>query len=175
MISIEDAKRQVGQTSNHEDGLIQSYIDAAGETVAQYTGRIWDQATFTDVFDGFSDEMTLTRSPLGAVSSVTYLDADGVSQTLATSGYVVDNRMSLAKVKRAYGTTWPTTQAGDQQTVTITYTAGYTAATLPEPLRMAALMLVSSLYAQPENHSATQLHEVPVSAQFLLAPYRILI
>ena len=81
------------------------------------------------------------------ISSVSYIDLDGVSQTLATSEYDVDTSSEPGRITRSYNTTWPSLREITGN-VTITHTAGYGAThdTVPEPIKLAIIMLASQWY-----------------------------
>lgn len=79
-----------------------------------------------DAFPGCTDryEIRLPVAPLRAVESITYLDLDGVEQTLAASAYRVDAVSEIPRIVPAYNTDWPDTY-GVPNAVTVTYSAGY--------------------------------------------------
>lgn len=179
-ITVLEAKTQLSITSDDDDTLLRALIGAAQDAVAEYTQRKLSSATYTQTFDGFKAPMVLDNAPVTSVTSVQYIDRDGVTQTADPSLYVVDTRQSRAKIEKAWGETWPDTRDGDQQTVTVTYVAGYEVGDspesnpMPESLRQAALMIVGALYENRENFIiGASVAEVPVSAKFLMSPYRI--
>ncbi|MCP3848968.1 MAG: phage gp6-like head-tail connector protein, partial [Gammaproteobacteria bacterium] len=58
------------------------------------------------------------------------------------------------------------------ENVVITYQSGYTA--IPEAINQAVLLLVGSMYDQRENHiTAVSINTIPVSAEYLLNPYKV--
>lgn len=82
--------------------------------------------------------------PLQSVSSITYVDTDGVTQTLSSGAYVVDDKSERGWVVLASGEEWPSTY-DVINAVTISFVAGYGDATtdVPEPLREMILLIVT--------------------------------
>lgn len=120
-------------------------------------------------------ELYLHHSPLASVSSVVYIDQDGVQQTLATSAYKVDTTSEPARLMPAYGTTWPATR-NEINAVTVTYTCGYgSAQDVPEPIKSWIKLRVAAMYENREE-VATGRGIVSVEMPFvdgLLQDYRV--
>ena len=97
----------------------------------------------------FRSAFELPLSPVQSVSSITYLDENGASQTLASSGYRVLNtgaETRRCRVELAYGESWPTTRE-IEQAVTVTYVAGFGARNaVPEKYRQLILAMVKEIY-----------------------------
>lgn len=115
-----------------EDGVIDGYISAARRVLEvqykfQACAATWRMRM--DELQYYSDPsgvqyIPLPRGPLLNVSSLTYVDTTGTTQTWSSTNYTVDaddNRLVLA-----YGADWPNTrnQVGG---ITITYRTGYVA------------------------------------------------
>ena len=93
--------------------------------------------------------------------------------TLDSADYYVDDAQSPSWVLPAYGTTWPSTY-GIANAVRITFTAGYSAALIPAPVKAYILAALGTCYANRE-HTA-QADRVPKSISFLdslLDRYRV--
>ena len=56
------------------------------------------------------DIIKIAKWPLSSVTSIAYLDADGDSQTLSASKYIVDAANIPGRIKPAFGEVWPTTR-----------------------------------------------------------------
>lgn len=118
-------------------------------------------------------ELPLPLAPVISVTSVTYLDTDGASQTLATTEYEVDAGPALPVViHRQYQKTWPRVQAS-RLPVTVRFVAGYgtNATDVPLPIRQAIKLLIGDLYTNREANAAQLLKGGTYSA--LLDYYRI--
>jgi uncharacterized phiE125 gp8 family phage protein len=171
MLSLAEAKAHLVITEADDDALISDLVDVAESHVAGFTQRTLDRTAHTETFTAFNTPMVLEKAPLLSVDSITYVDPDGVTQTL--SSFQVRERGAYAEIYPAVGESWPSVLSGDVNSVTVAYYAGYD--NVPAPLKQAALMILSSLYEQRENHIAgTTATAVPVSAEYLMAPYRIL-
>ncbi len=174
-VTTAQAKAQLNVDFDTDDTYIDLLVAAARTTVENHTQRGLINQTWTLKLDDFPDTFTLPRAPLSSVTSITYIDGDGNSQTLATSVYDVDTQSEPGRVLLAYGQTWPTTR--DQvNAVTVTYVVGYgsAASSVPEPFKHAIKLLVAHWYHQREavtSNSAPR--EVPFTVDALLTPYRL--
>lgn len=116
-------------THDVEDALILAYLDAAVSDGESLTNRQWLQATRVltlDVFPSHDSPIELPRPPLQSVTSVQYVDLDGVTQTMDPDDYQLDNSSGTmpAKLYPAYGMTWPDTR-NQFGAVTVTYVCGW--------------------------------------------------
>lgn len=117
---------------------------------------------------GFHHTLTLPFGPVSALTSVKYLDAAGVEQTVAPEVYYsAGDYLYLG-----HGQAWPSPR-GDAECVRIRYVAGWTVAEIPPSLKAAVLLLVGHWYANREavvvgDSTAT----LPMAVDALLAPYR---
>lgn len=123
-IHLDEAKAHLRVDYTDEDALITALITAAREAVEQYTGRTLVRQTRRMVLDAFPEVIALRSSPLRAVESITYVDTDGVTQTLAASGYRVDDVSGVPRIMPAYGESWPSTR-DVTNAVVVTYSAGW--------------------------------------------------
>jgi len=152
-ISVEDARLHLRATESVEDAYIADLITAARQTVERRCSRSFYDRTLELVLDRFPscDEIRLLFGPVSSVPSITYLDADGVSQTFAAASYVLDSTSVHPRVVLADGESWPETQA-HPNAVTIRYVAGYgtDSVDIPADLRHAVRFLVGHWYANRE-------------------------
>lgn len=96
-------------------------------------------------------EIFLPNPPLIEVDSITYIDGDGVQQTLDPSQYIVDNISEPARIVPAVGASWPTTQ-NRINAVEIVFKAGFAdAASVPPPIRSWIIARVGTLYENRET------------------------
>jgi uncharacterized phiE125 gp8 family phage protein len=110
------------------------------------------------------------------VSSVLYLDSDGVEQTLNAASYKLDKITEPCRLVPAYGTTWPSTRE-EINAVSITYSCGYGAPeAVPESIKRWMLLRLGALYENREevlSGRAITLAPLPF-ADALLSAYRLL-
>lgn len=155
-LTLTEAKTHLRVSGSTEDALITSLISAAREMAEAYTSRQFITATYTMKIEDFpvgEGPISLPRTPLGSVSSVTYLSTTGTSTTLSTDVYEVLSDNTRASIVLKPGQSWPNTRTEQREAVTITFTAGYGAATtdVPESARAAMLLIVGTLFDNRES------------------------
>jgi uncharacterized phiE125 gp8 family phage protein len=155
-ITLAEAKvhLQIGTGVTDEDDYIEdTLIPSSRERGEQATLRQWITGTWDYKLRRFpcGAVIVLPRAPLLTVTSITYVDQNGTSQTLASSNYTVrpyvGPKAPRGHVELGFGLTWPTTR--DQlDAVTVRFTAGYgaTAVSVPSRLRRAMLTDIGSMY-----------------------------
>lgn len=121
-ISLTEAKAHCRVDDSYEDGLITALISAARAHAESATNRLMMTQAMRATFEHFG-ELELT-APFRKVTSVTYLDEAGATQTLSTASYVVEYEGAAGCVELAYLATWPVTY-DHPQAVTVDYVAGY--------------------------------------------------
>ena len=132
-------------------------VDLVGLALAarEYAEHDQKRALITQTWDKFFDfkfpaEIELPMPPLQSVTSVTYIDGDGVSQTLATSDYTVDANREPGLIVPSFGNSWPSTQSVINA-VTVRFVAGYGGPTsVPESTKRAMLMMMAHWLENPE-------------------------
>lgn len=145
-----ELRQQINYSDDDTDELIRGYISAAREMFEVDTERALLSQTWTLKLNEFPDDhIELRLCPLGSVSSITYTDSDGASQTLATTVYLVSNS-DPARITLKYGQVWPATY--DQaDAITVTFTAGYSSELLvPAKAKQAIRMLAGHWYQNRE-------------------------
>lgn len=119
-------------------------------------------------------EIILPLTPLMTVTSIKYIDQDGVQQTLAASAYKVDSVTEPARILPAYGTTWPQTR-NEINAVEVVYQAGYgAAADVPAGIKAWMKLRIGAMYDNREEVAVIRgsVLEMPF-ADRLLDPYRV--
>lgn len=92
-------------------------------------------------------DIAIPYPPLTSVSSITYVDTAGATQTWSSAQYQVDTVSEPARVILHPDYSWPSTQAGILNAVTITYVCGYGAASaVPFCIKDAILQGVAYKY-----------------------------
>lgn len=180
-VTTAEAKLHLRITHTDEDALISSLIVAARNYVEGLANRPLVQRPYALKLDRFPmfNEIILPSGKVSAVSSITYVDTAGSTQTLSASGYTVETQRLPGSVvlNPSNLTAWPTTRfyAGISS-VTISYTAGYgaTASSVPQALRQAVLMAVGYWYdIARETGSEVALKEVPHGVEALARMYSV--
>ena len=178
-MSLAEAKKHLREDGTDQDIIIDALIVAAREYAENRTHRALITQTWRAKMDAFPrgrDPIVLPLPPLVSVTSVSYIDPDGVSQTWATSEYVVDApshpRAMEGRIYPALDKEYPTT-ASRQDVVTVEYVAGYgIPAKVPEAIRSAIKLMVGNWYEHREaTISGTIIQPVPMAVDALLGPY----
>lgn len=172
-VTVTELKDFLRLSGTSDDVLLGGLITAARAAVEKITGRTFITTVYQLYFDVFPLCIELARPPVQSISSITYIDEDGVLQTLLSSEYVVDVASLYGRIVPAYDEEWPDTQ-GIINAVCVEYKAGYgdAAASVPAPLKEAIKMLASDIYEHPEANVELSLSENK-SMSFLLDAYKI--
>lgn len=146
-VALADATKWARITDTTDNAIVTALIKSATASAEQLTGRVFITQTWTLSLDTFADEIDLLQ-PLQSVTSITYVDTNGATQTLATSIYKVDT--VEGKVRRAYNQSWPSVR-GQANAIVITFVAGYgVASAVPESIKSWIKIRVATLYENRE-------------------------
>lgn len=153
-VSIEEAKIHLRVDGDDENALIGDLIKAARSEVENLCGRQLLTATWVHRLDAFPGTGTilLPVSPMQSITSITYTDIGGDSQTVATSVYDSDTASAIPRIFLKDGQSWPSSQS-ITNAVIVTFVAGYGdgLADVPEEARRAILLIVGTLYRNRET------------------------
>ena len=175
-ISLVDAKLHLKLDSDTtDDSLVTSLIMVAREMVENYCRtRLlqWTEELYLDQFP-FEYQINLRKWPIQSITSVNYLDINGVQQTLdgtaITGDYLADTISRPGRMCLQYARWFPVTRWIDNA-VWVRYVVGNaTTADIPPTLIQAMKILIYHLY---ENRSAvvtnTHVAEMPMAAKYLM-------
>lgn len=153
-VTLAEAKAHLRVVSADDDALIGGLIVAARQAAEHITGRVLMPQTWELALDEFEEVIDLPKPPFSSIASVSYIDADGVTQTIASSGYQLDSHSEPARLMPAYGESWPSTR--DQaNAVLIRFVAGYAdAAEVPQEIKQWMLLRIGMLYENRESVAA---------------------
>lgn len=203
-VSLEEAKRHLRVKHSLEDDLIRGLIGAATVHLDGWTGilgrclveQIWRQD-----FDRFERCLVLPLGPVISVTSVTWRNAAGQIATVASGSYALRTDAggrSVVSFDRDF--TFPI-DLHESAAVAVTYRAGYpnipeipavepgegdppdppgspaipAQPNIPEPIRIAILLLVGAWYENREETAiGVSVASLPehIGAHALLSPYR---
>jgi len=130
-VTAAEVKTLIALDGTDHDARIALLIPALRQQAEQITGRSFAVNTWQAKLDDFPDEIRLLWPPLVSVTSITYVDINGETQTLDSADYSVDSHSEPAWVLPAAGTDWPSTY-DSANAVTVNYTAGEGASTADE-------------------------------------------
>lgn len=124
------------------------------------------------------DPFAILLPPLQSVTSITYVDGNGATQTLAADQYQVDAASKPARITPTYGVYWPSTR--DQaNAVTVRFVAGYgaTAASVPACVKLWMAARVKTIFDNRDTVIASENRAVLMPntyADSMLDPERVL-
>lgn len=156
-MSLAEAKLHLRVEHTADDALIDSLIKSARERVEERRSRVlvtqtWD--LFLDSFPsavGAPDVIEIPVTPLSSVTSVKYIDTDGVQQTVDAGDYDVDNASAPARIAPAFGKAWPAPRS-QLNAVEVRFVAGYGAvADVPATIIAELKALLAQLYEHRDD------------------------
>lgn len=178
IVTIEEARRQVGVEDDERDNELLPLIDQAQAFLdgpAGIVGIALLQQSWRQDFPAFpaSGTLRLPFGPLMSVDSVAFLPASGgPAQTLDPSAYSVHSDYASPFLHRADGAVWPAT-ARHPAAVSVTFTAGKASAeSIHRNIKRAALLLIGQWFSQREAGSAGPGLEIPFGVTRLILPLR---
>lgn len=173
---LTDVKTRLSISDTLDDTDITSYIQAAREQAESYMQRSIITQTVEIALDRFPVEIELPFGPLQSITSITYLDADQVEQTLDSANYTADDYGMTPWVLLAADTDWPGTYDA-ANAVTVRYVVGWGAAGTDVPADVTNAMLLAVghwIRFQAEAESGIGPTRMPRQFYDLLNRHRVL-
>ena len=169
-VSLAEAKAHLRVTHDDEDAVISGMIGAATSLLEGpngILGRALITQTWRLAVPYLRYRETLPLAPVQSIQAVTYIDTDDAQQTIAATDYrhvgdllEFDEAIPGAAVR--------------SDAFRVDFVVGYgEAADVPEPIRMAMLLLIGQWY----EHRSTvgqENGEMPFAFRQLTAPYRVM-
>jgi len=179
-VTLSEAKQHLRVTDDADNAYITNLIVAARQAVE--SGESWSlersliNSTWRLTLDGFAARVSvieLPRPPVASITSITYDDAANVAQTMASNRYRLLSDAEPARVMPVYNDEWPEA-ISYPGSVRITYVSGYgaTAATVPQAIKQAVLLLVGDMYENRESILVGVNSGVLPTVRALLNPYQ---
>lgn len=158
-----------------EDTEIEGFLASARGFIESNSGRILFTSTYRQTMDRFpchNQAIEILRAPVQSISSITYVDADGATQTLTASDYRVDLDGPLCRITPTYGESWPTTQIVTAA-VKVTFVAGWaTQDSIPADLKLAVKSMAAMLYKFRGDESKAA-EGLPYAAKIIVDNWRL--
>jgi hypothetical protein len=166
VLDVETVRSRLGLSVNDGDGAdLAAYIATAttvldapdgwlGRAIGEQTLE-WALPSLSNIHNNFAsfydshyfpshhtyrERFDLPFPPITTISSVTYVDQNGVTQTIDPSLYSLSGR----RLRPIYGTNWPSGRI-DDGSVKIRYIAGYETAKIPPPIIQAIVLMVGKM------------------------------
>lgn len=176
-LSLAEVTEYLRLDSNPVDDMtVEAMITASRQYLEQYLNRYIATQTIETALTGWQDEIVLS-APVQSVTSIKYLDVNGVEQTLNSSQYIVDTYAEPVVIRPAFNVTYPELYAVANN-VKIRFVAGYTSGSspdttpMPKPLKFAMLLIIGDMYANREAGGDKAYNVNPTVAN-LLSFYRL--
>lgn len=140
-VDAADCKRAARVDWDEEDSLIEGWIAEATQAVETDASMCLLTQTWRLNLDWFPAwTIELRKYPVQSVSSITYTDTAGTTQTVSSSDYIVDTTSFPPRVVPAEGLYWPTCR--DQpRSVKVTFVAGVSSPSSVSPSARQAVLL----------------------------------
>lgn len=144
-VTVAQAKAQLGIAASNtdHDTVLTALIKQARERFEHESNYIVATGTFTIKTDDLGeDEIEIPLRPVTSITSITYVDTSGNTQTFSGSKYSLSNSGSMPEIVLGYNESWPAIR-GHEDDVTITFVAGHaTTDAVPERIRQAIICQV---------------------------------
>ncbi len=164
-VSVNELKDHLRIETNEEDVLLSDYIDAATELAEGETGNKFVFQTWEIALNSFDSEIELPLRPLSSISSITYIDQDGVEQTLSPLIYKVDDYSFRPRITLAWQQSWPSVR-NEENAIKI---RGVFGKSIPEKRIQQAIQLIcGEWYDNREDAQVAKMNTIPHGAKRLL-------
>lgn len=180
-VTVAEAKAyaRVEESSTEEDALFSSLIQAAVTLAESYLNRYLITQTHDLTLDCFPSSdigvIYLPKSPVQSITSITYVDDNGATQTWGASNYLLDGKQEPARLTTAYNISYPSIRE-QLNSVTIRHVVGYGTepSNVPETIRTAIKLLVNEMFnSRQQMVYGVSVAEVSVTAERLLSIHRL--
>lgn len=170
-ITVAEVKLYLRVDTDADDALISAMITAARETVELYTSRALVTQTITQKMDCFPVfGFQLSMHPVQSITSITYKDSNGDSQTISPNVYMLDDYSLPNAVVLKNGQSWPGVYS-ETNAVTVVYVAGEADTATPKAIEQAMLLTIADFYENRTNY----VKRLPTAAEYLLDQFRVFI
>jgi len=174
-VLVMDLKTHMRVENDDENALLPGFLAAAIAAIdgPNGLGVAMMAQSWTLTLDGFAREIRLPGWPVKSVTAITYLDADGLSQTVASDVYRLDAGRDPARVYLKNAKAWPA-HSGEPGAVQIEYVLGETdRANVPADLGTAVRLLAAHYFENREVAIiGTTTAELPLGVQWVFDRYR---
>jgi uncharacterized phiE125 gp8 family phage protein len=154
-ITTAAAKLHLRVDHSLDDDLIDTLCSAARQVVETGTGRKCITQTWDLKLDSFPcGAIVLPFPPVTSITSVSYVDANGTTQTWSSALYTTDvppgADSAPARIYPIYSESYPTIRS-QRNAVTVRFVCGFTSTTVPAGMLAAMKLLIGNWYANRES------------------------
>lgn len=163
-------------TGDNEDDYLTLLINIAYNYAEQYTKRTLLTTEFKTFRDTFQDCcFVLRRSPAQSVTLIQYVE-DNIWKTVPDTDYYVTQEQFFARILRTKDAKWDYKNDPRQQSIEITFNAGYgdVYTDIPSDLLMGLLQHISKLFeSRGDCDDAACSAALPAQAKMIYDKYKI--
>lgn len=147
-ITLNEAKAWLRVEFAEDDPLIEACIATARQFVENQLRRQIMTATWKLGLDRFPyGQIELPLPPTQSVTSITYIDNNGDSQTLSSALYALDVLSEPARIRPVSGEDWPDTDYEVNNAVVVEFVAGWASVVnVPQAIKTAIKLMVTHFY-----------------------------
>ncbi len=174
-LQVSEVRRHLALDDPYYDEYISSLVEVTRQKVEATTHRQLVTATYDlklDRLPGGQDSLHLPYGKLQSVTSVTYTDTAGDTQTFSSGSYDVSTAKEPGTIRPSYAEVWPSARL-EQEAATVRFVCGYGAASaVPQAIKHAMLLLIGHYFQNREQTIiGVMASEIPQASQALLAPF----
>lgn len=171
VVSTIEAKKHLRVFHDEDDAEIDAMVAAATASIEgpNGIGVALSPQTWRLSLDHFPCEIVIPLGPVTAVTSVSYVDADGAPATVPALRFDLD--ANPTRIWPARDVAWPSVTC-EPGAVKVTFVCGYP--TLPQDLRWAILLLVGHFYEHREAVTTDlKAVDLPMGVASIIERYRV--
>jgi uncharacterized phiE125 gp8 family phage protein len=146
-VTLDGVKRRLRVSFTDEDADMELMIASARDHAEKYCNVLFAEHTVELRCDCWADLARLPVAPVASVTSIAYVDTDGITTTLPDTEYELLAEALEACIVPTYGKQWPAIQSGSR--ITVTAVVGYGEA--PPAVKHALLLFIADAYEVREN------------------------
>lgn len=173
-VTLDELKLHCKIDNDSEDVQLNAYLMAARQALEEEYATALIPTTCVLKLDNFPfdcsyGEIELRIAHVSSVISIGYVDANGNSQTLSGSNYELDAFGTPARIRPAFGLSWPSTRV-KMNAVTVTFMAGYaTPDVVPANVKVMILLLAAEMFDKREpTVTGASVAKVPSFASLMI-------
>ena len=170
-VSVADLRSFLRITDTSEDSLLSDFIAAATAELENTVRRKFITQTIDEKYDdwplGEDYSGVLHWAPVASITSISYVDTAGATQTWAAANYVLDNTSEPARIRIADDATLPLLEDMNHA-VTIRYVAGGTVASVPIMAKQWILLRCLAMHCRrpPDNDELRGLRAIETQLMY---------
>lgn len=170
-VTLAEAREWCRAPDGQDNVLLMGLIQAALERAEHETRKHYVRQTWRMTLPYFPTwELVLPRSPVSSITSITYTDLNGDTQTVDPDIYVLSEGREPSFVEPVFGRRWPIASYGPN-VVEITFVVGHARPELvPASVKLAVKMMTAHWYDNREVLAEDRkIAQVPFGIEVLLA------